>query len=299
MSALVYTVRDDWVEQTERLRQARRRITGMILLVAVLAIAGVGIVDRIGWPIAITSIVAEAFSLCLYLAAAIWYGLHHRPRQARRWTLFTYATGLGVMIGSDLLTKSGLQELLVQSSRASSPRLLWGGMMLLFWGIVVLAVKRKPDAMRRVGLDFRHWRTQGPVGATVGLLIGSHLLAVITLSGLGSPSWKPWPYFFWQACYEIGPQSLPEELFLRGVVFNELYFSRGLGFWTSACLTAGLEAATVLVKQNFSADPLVIVGAAFYSLTAAFAASALFRWSRSILPGYASNVVFSLMSVLR
>ncbi|RMF26258.1 MAG: hypothetical protein D6759_19925, partial [Chloroflexi bacterium] len=154
-------------------------------------------------------------------------------------------------------------------------------------------------AMRRVGLDFRHWRTQLPVGASVGLLIGTHLLAVITLSKLGSPSWKPWPYFFWQTCYEIGPQSLPEELFLRGVVFNELYFSRGFGFWMAAFLTAGLEAATVLVKHHFSTDPLIIVGAAFYSLVAAFAASALFRWSRSILPGYASNVVFSLMSVLR
>ncbi len=299
MSALVYTVRDDWVERTERLRQERRRTTGVIFLVAVLSIAGVGIVDRMGWPTVITSITAEAFSLCLYLAAAIWYGLRHRPRQARRWTFFAYVVGLGVMIGSDLLTKGGLQGELLRSPRASSLRLLWGGIMLLFWGIVAFAVKKKPEAMRRVGLDFRHWRAQVPVGASVGLLIGSHLLAIIALSGLDSLSWKPWPYFFWQTCYEVGPQSLSEELFMRGVVFNELYFSRGLGFWTAAFLTAGLEAATVLVKQNFSADPLIIVGAAFYSLTAAFTASALFRWSRSILPGYASNVVFGLMSVLR
>ena len=59
------------------------------------------------------------------------------------------------------------------------------------------------------------------VGLGVGLLVSAHFWLTARIAGIDFEA-KPWPYLAWQFFYELGPQSLTEELFLRGVVFNEL-----------------------------------------------------------------------------
>jgi NhaP-type Na+/H+ or K+/H+ antiporter len=62
---------------------------------------------------------------------------------------------------------------------------------------------------------------------------------------------------------------------------------------------SGLELLSLLVKQDYSADLMIIVGVIFYTVVSGVASAWLFRWSRSVLPGYVNNVVFGVVSMFR
>jgi hypothetical protein len=136
------------------------------------------------------------------------------------------------------------------------------------------------------------------VGMAVGLLIGLHFWLTTRVVGMDLKV-KPLPYMGWQFFYEVGPQSLTEELFMRGVVFNEFYFGRGWNFWGAALLASGMELLSLLVKQDYSADALIIGGVVFYTIVSSVASAGLFRWSRSVIPGYVNNVTFGVITMFR
>jgi hypothetical protein len=261
----------------------------------------------------------------------VWYGLRAPgSRQevatklpgAWRVALGVYLIGLAIMGTVDWLTKRGLSSLLVNSSRADDPILFAGVLMLGFIPLFVWVVWRYPTQMRRMRLGLLpghaarpglsgglavdtetggstwRWSKGVGVGLLVGLLIGSHFWLTTRSAGM-MLNVKPWPYVTWQLFYELGPQSLPEELFMRGVVFNELYFERGKNFWLAALAACSLELLSLLVKQDYSADLIIIVGVVFYTVVSSVASAWLFRWSRSIVPGYISNVTFGVASMFR
>jgi hypothetical protein len=302
VSTLIYTVRKDWSEETARSEQDKRRVHTIFILVAIAIGPGVFLVDRLAGSVAWRSFLAEALSLCLYAAVAVWYALRYQPGTARRTAFLVYLVGLVIMGLVNLITKSGLTELLVDSSRANETILLAGALMLLFLPALTWVARRYPIDTDRIGLSLTHpfsrLRSHLFVGLGVGLLIGFHFWLTAKTAELDL-SLKPWPYMIWQFCYEAGPQSLTEELFMRGVVFNEFYFGRNWNFWKAALTASSLELLSLLVKQDYTADVLVIAGVVFYTVVASVASAGLFRWSRSLLPGYVSNVAFSMVSVFR
>lgn len=302
MSTLIYSVREDWAEQIAHSEQDRRRVRLAILLVAVAIGPGVFLMDRLGGSVTWRAFLAEALSLCLYAAAAVWYGLRFQPRRIWRVALLVYVIGLVIMGVVDYATKRGLSVLLVDSPRAKEPVLWAGGLMLLYLPLLGWVAWRYPDAMARLGFGLSR-----PVarlglfllaGLGAGLLIGFHFFLTAKTAGMDL-GLKPWPYMAWQLFYEIGPQSLTEELFMRGVVFNELYFGRDWNFWTAALAASGMELLSLLVKQDYSADLIMIVGVVFYTVVSGVVSAGLFRWSRSVMPGYVSNVVFGSVLLLR
>jgi hypothetical protein len=307
----------------------------VIILVAVAIGPGVFLADRLAGTVAWRSFLAEACSLCLYAAVAVWYGLRpsapsghsgrvqgvHLPRSvssfegdaemqasdkdrhvgAWRAALIIYVVGLIIMGVVDFTTKRGLDELLVDSPRASDP-ILWAGVLMVAFVSLLGWVGWRFPEMRRIGLSlvcsFSRAGEYILAGLSVGLLIGLHFWLTTKAAGMLLDV-KPVPYMAWQFFYEVGPQSLTEEFFMRGVVFNELYFERSWNFWTAALAASSLELLSLLVKQDYSADLMIIVGVIFYTVVSGVASAWLFRWSRSVLPGYVNNVVFGVVSMFR
>ena len=300
MSTLIYSARG--AKQWSLVKRDRRRVYGAIILVMMAIGPGVFLVERLADTVAWRSFGAEALSLCMYAAVAVWYALRHRPGVAWRVAMAVYLIGLGIMALVDLSTKRGLSVSLSSSSRANAPVLWVGALMACFVLLVGWMARRYPNEMRQVGLYFGPPRSRllgyTGVGLGIGLLIGLHFWLTTRAAGVDMSA-KPWPYVGWQFFYEMGPQSLPEELFMRGVVFNELYFGHSWNFWTAALATSALELLSLLVKQNYSADMIIIAGVVFYTVVSSVASAGLFRWSRNVAPGYVNNVFFGVVSTFR
>jgi hypothetical protein len=271
------------------------------MLVAVAIGPGVFVVNRLAGTVAWGSFLTEALSLCLYAAVAVWYGMRYRPRIAWRVALTVFLAGVVIMGAVDFITKRGLSTLLVDSPRAGDS-ILWAGVLMVFFIPLLGWIAWRYPEMRRVGLDFVHPPSRlgwyALVGLGVGLLIGLHFWLTARAAGL-ELDFDPWPYMAWQLFYEVGPESLTEELFMRGVVFNEFYFGREWNFWAAALAASSLELLSLLVKQDYSSNLLLIVGAVFYTVGSGVASAGLFRWSHSVLPGYVSNVTFGVVSMFR
>lgn len=298
MSTLAYFVRDDWEQRTAQMRRDQRQVAALILAVAIATTVGVGLADRLAGSVAWRSFISEAFSSCLYAAAAVWYALRDHPRRAWCLALIVYIAGLTVMALTDLVTKRGVSgATFLESARSGELVTLAGVSMGLFIPIVGWVVRRYPDEMRRIGMGLARLRVRLAVGAVAGLLIGVHLLVAAYLAGM-ELSVKPGPFMVWQAFYELGPQSLPEEMFMRGVIFNELFFCRQWNFWPAAFSASAIGVFSILVKQEMTADLVLTVGAIFYLVVGSVVSAALFRWSCSLLPGYANSVVFDLVATL-
>jgi hypothetical protein len=303
VSTLIYSVQTDEIKQQSLVEQDRRQVYGAIILVAIAIGPGVFLVENLIGTVAWRSFLAEALSLCLYAAVAVWYGLRHRPKVAWRVALAVYVIGLGIMGLVDYLAKQGQSVLLVDSTLTGESILFWiGSLMVCFVPLLGWVVWRYPREMRQVGLYFGLSRSRllryigGGLG--IGFLVCLHFWLTTRAIGMEMDV-KPWPYMAWQFFYEIGPQSLPEELFMRGVVFNELYFGRSWNFWIAALATSGLELLSLLVKQDYSTDVIMIVGVIFYTVVSSVASAGLFRWSRNVIPGYVNNVFFGVVSMFR
>ncbi len=299
MSTLTYFVQQDWDQRTAQKRRDQRRVTAVIFGVALATTVGVGLADRLAGSVAWRSFISEAFSLCLYAAGAVWYALRDRPRVAWRTGLLVYLAGLLLMGVTDVITKRGAGgQNFLESSKSGDLVAFAGVLMGLYLPLIVWVAGRYPDEMRRIGLFFSRLKLRLLVGAATGLLIGAHLLVAAYLAGM-ELGLKPAPFMVWQTFYELGPQSLPEEMFMRGVIFNELFFCRRWNFWLAAFAASAIGVLSVLVKQDMAADLMTSVGAIFYLVVSGVVSAALFRWSRNLAPGYASNVVLDVVATLR
>ncbi len=297
MSVQAFHVSEDWAQITRRM--CRERVyTGMAILAVVAVSTGlVAMFDRLPLPVAWSSFTVEAVSLCLYGAVAIGYALRHR---AEVWavTAGVYGAGLALMAVTDWLTKSNLSVLLVDSPRVQSPVLYAGVVMLLYWGVLIWLIRRFPDEMRAIGLSGARWGAWAVAGLITGLILGGHLLFTVTTAAKMSLAPRPWPYTLWSLCYEVGVQSIAEELFFRGVAFNYLYRVAGRNFWLSAIVTSLLNVMALIVKAGWSANLLLSLGTLFYAFGMGMVSAALFSRSRSIVPGFVNNVVFSMVTIL-
>jgi membrane protease YdiL (CAAX protease family) len=292
-------VREDWEELTRQLEREKRRLAWLIVGVVVLSAAMVGIVQRLSLSVAWDAFLGEAASLQLYLAVAVWYALRRRP-EAKRVVLAVFGALSLIMAVTDYLTKAGLSLPLWQSEWANSPVLYSGVAMLLVWLVVGWLMRRYPEEVKAVGLDFSNWRLTAVYGLLGAGILSSHFFFTAAVSAPAVVlSLKPVPYTFWMLCYEVGIQSLSEEVFFRGVVFNYLHRVRHQGFWLAGAIASSLNLLMYLAKIQFTTSPLMVMGTLFYVFMAGMIYAALYWRFNSLVPSYLANVVFSMVTILR
>lgn len=291
-------VREDWEAITQRMGVERQRMLWRILGIVAISATLLWVIQRLPLSVAWDAFLGEMVSLNLYLAAGVWYALRFR-RGALRVAAVTYS-GLALITAlSNYLTKAGLPLPFAEGAPHAGSGLYRGVVMMLVWPLLGLLMRRYPDGMRGLGLNFSTPGRQvlyGLLGATV---IAAHLIFTGHYSGALTFGPKPLPYVAWQVFYELGLQSSAEEIFFRGVVFNYLYNWRGEGFWGAAIVSSALNVLLYLPKTQWTASPVVAVGAIFYVFIAGMIYAGLYHWFRSLVPSYVCNVTVSLVSVFR
>jgi hypothetical protein len=297
MSVQAFHVSEEWSQITRQMRRERVYWGLTILAVAVVSAVSVAALDRLPFSVAKASFSAEAVSLCLYGAVAIGYALRRRA-EALIMTIGVYGAGLAIMAVTDWLTKSGLSVRLADSPRAQSPVLYAGAVMLLYWGVLIWVTRRFPDEVRKIGLTRERWGAWAVAGLITGLALGTHLLLTVVKAAGMSATLKLCPYTLWSLCYETGIQSITEELFFRGVVFNYLYRVARRNFWLSAIVASLLNVMALIVKAGWNSNLLLSLGTLFYAFAMSMVSAALFSRSRSIVPGFVNNVAFSMTTIL-
>ncbi len=188
MSTLIYSVREDHPQQAGRSEQDRRRVNLVIILVAVAMGPGVFLLDRLVGAVTWRSFLAEALSLCLYAAVAVWYALRGHTRTAWHVAGMVYLVGLAITGLVGVFTRQGLSTLLVDSPRANEPILLAGVVMLLFLPLIGVGARRFPTDANRISLGPAYPRSRLGlyilVSAATDLLIGFHFWLTAKMAGV-------------------------------------------------------------------------------------------------------------------
>lgn len=302
MSSLAFIVKEEAAEIERTLVQENKLARIFIVITIFSAIFVVAIsewaVKKPTGNIALSAFISEAGSICLYFLAPIWFMLwRQKGEKALKIAFSFYLFSLILMAAVDYLTKSGLRQELHLSQRVSSAGLGWGLLMLLPWLPLALLAKSYPLSAQRIGLSGIGWKENIFIGLLAGAFLGAHMLLVVTAIGR-KLFFNPWPYTVWLLGYELGIQSLGEELFFRGFLFNYWHNYRGMGFWSSAFLSGFLNVAVYMVKALWISYAPLTMGAQFYIMTMAVTNAVLFRWRGSILSCWASNALFSLLASL-
>jgi len=289
-------IRKNWADIAQDMQREHRHILSVVGVVMLLATAGVLVTLALRMDKAIESFIAEALSYGLFLAVPVWYAF--RRRDGKRKAIIVYLLFLAVMLINDWLIKGGLQGELAASSRAASPRLLISMSMLLIWIVPLWMMRAHPVQARSIGLDFERAGYKILYGALGGGILISHLW--VTLFYSASPfRTKPGLYFLFTFCYEVGAQSLSEEIFFRGFLFNYLYNVRRVRVQWAIILVSLLNVSIYLVKFRATGGLYELLGPAFYAFVMAMLNAILLRRLGGILPGLILNVLFSMASVLR
>jgi membrane protease YdiL (CAAX protease family) len=293
----VIFVRKDWETVIQEMRWDQQRI--LIVVVTVMLLATAGVLVTLSWRIdeGIGAFASEALSYGLFFAVPVWYALRHRADGWRK-AMTVYLLFMVVMLVNDCLIKGELHGELVKSPRAHQPMLYISVSMLLLWLSPLWIVRNYPIQARSIGLDFGKIGQKvlyGSLGAAILIL---HLGATLRYSELPL-SLKPWPYVLFTFCYEVSAQSLSEEMFFRGFLFNYLYRVRQGRLWRTASLVSLLNVLIYLVKFRTSGSLYELFGLAFYVFVMAMM-NTMFLWQgKGILPGVVLNVLFSMAVILR
>jgi hypothetical protein len=295
----------DRVAAVERRERVLLWLMGGVLVATTLLMSLVEllwpVLPSVGWR----DFFIQAFSLSLYLVAAVWVALRGRAR-ALPLAVLTCLVAWTACALANLPPKAGIPMSVGHLSNSgevlTSPRLMWGlaFFLVVFW--LVWLLHRYPREMRRAGLNPLGLAQQLGAGFLTGLLLCGHLI----FSNVYSPevrealdlSLRPWRFYFWSACYEAGIQTWAEELFFRGFVFSLLYRSGRLGFWRAALVTSTLNLLLYLPKREWTGDPLIMVGLLFYVFLAGMIYAALYRRFESVWPSFVANLMFGTFSTL-
>ncbi|MFZ5916728.1 MAG: type II CAAX prenyl endopeptidase Rce1 family protein [Chloroflexota bacterium] len=297
MLSHVFFVRKNWIAVAREAQRDQRRIVIVVMAVMFLATVGVYGVLALQLDKGIESFVAEALSYGLFLAVPVWYALRQRADGWQR-ALAAYVLFLAVMLVTDWFVKGRLDTELVLSERAKSPRLFVSGIMLLIWVAPLWLMRAYPTQARGIGLNFERLGHKVLFGTLGAIVLIAHLWITLLYSGV-SLSFKPGPFLFFTCCYEIAAQSLSEELFFRGFLFNYLYHVRQQRLRWSILIVSLLNVLIYVAKFRPSGGVFGLVGPVFYAFVMAVLNAMLFRQVGGILPGLILNVLFSMAGILR
>jgi membrane protease YdiL (CAAX protease family) len=241
------------------------------------------------------ALITETSTYVVFVGVFCWVAWFRRPyggiqaiTMAGLWLLASLLV--------NFLTKRGQVRHTLSAGLGNHPMLFWGLIFLIPVAALLLTARRDP-ALQRAGFSQRAIGWQIGAGLVAGAIIGLHFLTTIRFSGITGISAKPMPYVLWSLCYELY-QSLAEELFFRGVMLRALQQIYKLDFWAAMSITTVANMSIFLIKTQWQ-SPLELAGVFLYLSMLSVTACLLYRRFQSVLPGFISNLLFSLLSVVR
>ena len=130
------------------------------------------------------------------------------------------------------------------------------------------------------------------LGAGLGALLGGHVMVTATMTAGYPVRVRVTRELLEWVCYDAGASVLAMECFFRGAVFDRA--QRRWSFAAAAALSAAGNVARVLVDPLRPRTVEVTAGAVFYILLLSVTSCWLFHRTGSLVPGFASSLVFFL-----
>lgn len=273
-------VRDNWAELTRQMEKERRDLLWTVAGIVVSSMFTSWAIKYVSTSFGLTPLFTDASCYGLYYAAAIWYALR-RKGEAKWIALGAYAW---------ILLNAALSPHLTWLSPYLAPLT-----MTLTWVALGWVAHRYPRQAKAVGLDFSHLGRNVLWGLlTAGAMTG-HMFFTRAFGGIiylypgGRLDLAVQKFFL-----ELGLYSISQELFFRGLIFGYLDNVRGSGFWKTALLASCLN--LLLLRKSWIATPAMVLDIWFYPFMMAMINAALYRWTKSIVPGLISSVAFKAMT---
>lgn len=290
-------IQTDWPVHEQQIARQRQRALWVIPLwfFALLIIAAVS--QRVPQRLVYQAIFTDAACWGVAMGLTVWYALRYRPERNRLAFLSAlYVAALSILVNS--LPKWNLTVWPPEGATATSPMLYWGLWHLAFWGLVVWLMRRYPHEMRAIGVGNTHWRRDLLVGVIGGGVLSGHFLFSVAFTGSGTLRIPPLPYAVWQVAFET-VATMTIELLYRAVIYHYLEREWRLAFWTAAPLSALATVLQYLVKVHWTSDIITTIGVLFYVIVLSMISATLYRWTRSLWPGYIAALVFHFVAMLR
>lgn len=285
----------DWESQALSIARHRDH-TRWIFLGWTLALLGcVWVAQHCVHRLVFQAILTDGLSWGIATGVFVWYALRYRPE--RRRVAWTYALAVGAMfIFINVVPKWNLASW--PPDGMDAPLFFWGLWHWLYVGLIAWFARSYPQETRALGLRFEHWRRDIGVGLLGGSALAGHYLFVLAFTGASHVRVFPLPYLVWETSFEVF-MTLATELFYRATLYHYLESERRWDFWAAAAVTAVVGVALYLVKARWTSDILLIVGVIFYVIMLNVINAALYRWTRSLIPGYVAGLLFHVTAMLR
>lgn len=288
-------VRPNWRRIDQSISQQRRRTLWVFSLGMLVIVILVGVAQRTVGRLVFQAILVDAGTWGTAWGIAIWYALRYRPEGRRVAVLHGGFVALVFSI-ANVLPKWSVDSWIPKDMQGS-PILFWGVWHVLALLSVRWLLQRYPREMRAMGLSLGDWRRNIGFGVLGGGVLAGHFLFALAFTGGRDLSLPAGPDFAWQLFFEIA-SSLTTESFFRGAVYRYLERERQWGYWRAALVSALLNVSVYLVKVKWSGDVLTAVGVLFYIFMISMINARLYRWTRSLMPGYISALIFNLTATL-
>lgn len=239
--------------------------------------------------------ISEVGSYALFVGVFCWIGWFRKPQGGRRALLMMLVWACTSILVA-LLTKYNLRRHMLDAG-VGNAGYLYFGLLFLIPVTLLLQLVRRDRQLQANGFSFHALGEQITSGVLVGGVISLHFITTIRFSGITGVSLKPLPYLAWSLGYELF-QSLGEELFFRGVMLRTLQQIYKLNFWQAMGLTTVANLSIFLIKTSWH-SPIDLAGLIMYLTMISVSSCLQFRHFQSIIPGYVTNVCFSMFAVIR
>ncbi len=289
-------VQPDWRLREQEVTRRRQCALWVIPLWMLVLLVITAISQRATSRLVYQAIFTDAAGWGVAIGLTVWYALRYRPERNRLASLSAlYVIALSVLVNS--LPKWNLAVWPPEETVAQSPMLYWGLWHLAFWGLVAWLMRRYPLEMSAIGVGSTHWRRDLLVGILGGGVLSGHFLFAVAFTGSGTLRIPPLPYAIWQLSFEtVATMSI--ELLYRAVIYHYLERQWRWPFWAAASLSALATVSQYLVKVRWTSGLVVTIGVLFYVLVLSVISATLYRWTRSLWPGYIAALVFHFVAML-
>lgn len=288
-------VHTNWQATNAIVTHRRDRTRWVILGWLLVLLVAVGTVQRIVPRLVFKAILTDGINWGIATGVLVWYALRYRPER-KQVAIVCGLCVVGIFFLVNSVPKWNLTDWPPQG-RMDAPILYWGLWHLLFWGLLHWLLRHYPREMHAIGLHHDNlWRDIG-AGLIGGTILAGHFIFSIPFTGARALQFPPLPYIVWQLSFEA-VATLCTELFFRAVIYHHLESEWQWDYWQATLLSATATTALFLVKTRWTTDTITIIGVIFYSIMLTLINSALYRWTRNLLPGYVAAMIFHFTAML-